>query len=59
MVQKYHVAIIGKKGASSQQLSEKCNVGLQFPAKQNDNENGDQQQQQVNESVQSRKPPPN
>jgi len=58
-VQKYHVAIIGKKGASSQQFSERHNVELQFPAQQNDNENGNQQQQQVNESVQSRKPPPN
>ena len=59
MEQEYHVALIGKKDASTQQLSEKYNVELQFPAKQNDNENGNQQQQQLNESVQSRKPPPN
>jgi len=31
--QKYHVAIIGKKGANSQKISEEFDVEIQFPAK--------------------------
>jgi predicted PilT family ATPase len=39
--QRYHVAIIGKNGANSQQISDEFKVEIQFPAKSNSDANGD------------------
>jgi transcription antitermination factor NusA-like protein len=51
--QKYHVTIIGKKGANSQQISDTYKVEIHFPAKSINDKRGQQQRQQQQQQQQN------